>query len=143
MDNSLNNNPESTKKVNSKPRNRGSHELKKRPTSKPFQRENDIYITSKSNFKAQLKQCENILNAGVKDIYLHCLGKAISRGINLALTLVNNSNGVLVYEANTSTIELIDELHPLSDQDDLTIQRRMNSALHIKISRSSDFDVDI
>lgn len=143
MDNSVNNNPESTKKVNSKSRHRVSHELKKRPTSKPFQRENDIYITSKSNFKAQLKQCENILNAGVKDIYLHCLGKAISRGINLALTLVNNSNGVLVYEANTSTIELIDELHPLSDQDDLTIQRRMNSALHIKISRSSDFDVDI
>lgn len=142
MDDSLNNNTDSQKK-DKKPRHRNTHELKKRPTSKPYQRPNDIYITSKSNFKAQLKQCENILNSGVKDIYLHCLGNAISRGINLALTLVNNSNGVLVYEANTSTIELIDELHPLSDQDDLTLQRRMNSALHIRVSRSSDFDVDI
>ncbi|KAL5277621.1 hypothetical protein ACFFRR_002696 [Megaselia abdita] len=122
--------------------NRKNFQHKKRPATKTYQRENDVYITSKTHFKAQLKQCENLLNSGIKDIYLHCLGNSITRGINLALTLVSNSGGALFYEANTSTIELIDEFHPLSDDGDLSIQKRMNSALHIKISRAGDFIID-
>ena len=32
-------------------RSGGNHSMKKRPSSKPYQRANDIYITNKSNFK--------------------------------------------------------------------------------------------
>lgn len=61
----------------------------------------------KLNLQAQLQQCKKILNSDVEDIYLHCVGNAINRGINLALTLIQESNNGFGYEANTSTIEMI------------------------------------
>lgn len=36
-----------------------------------------------------------------------------------------------------------DEYHPLCDNEDISIQRRNNSAIHIKIARNSVYDVDI
>ncbi|XP_037808350.1 ribonuclease P protein subunit p20 [Lucilia sericata] len=116
---------------------------KKKTPPKVNKRQNDIYITTKSNFKAQQKHCEDLLNAGIKEIYLHCLGNAILRGLNLASSLVKDSNDALTYAINTSTIHLIDEYHPLSDADDISIQRRNNSAVHIKIVRNSVYDVDV
>lgn len=58
-------------------------------------------------FQAQQKHCEDLLNSGLKEIYLHCLGNAIIRGLNLALSLVQNSNDALTYAINTSTVHLI------------------------------------
>ncbi|EDV95211.1 GH17693 [Drosophila grimshawi] len=101
----------------------------------------NIYITSKTDFKAQQKRCEDLLNSGAKEIYLHCMGYSITRGINLALRLIQNSEGALSYAINTSTIQLVDELHPLCDEDDITFRKRNNSALHIKIYNSSLFDI--
>lgn len=120
-----------------------NHYQKRKPPPNPRKRQNDIYITTKSNFKAQQKHCKDLLNAGIKEIYLHCLGNAIIRGLNLALNLVDNSNDSLTYDINTSTIQLIDEYHPLCDDEDISIQRRNNSAIHIKIARNSVYDVDI
>ncbi|KAM7350033.1 ribonuclease P protein subunit p20 isoform 2-T2 [Cochliomyia hominivorax] len=80
---------------------------KKKAPPKVNKRQNDIYITTKSNFKVQQKYCEDLLNAGIKEIYLHCLGNAIVRGLNLALNLVQNSNNALTYAINTSTVHLI------------------------------------
>lgn len=58
--------------------------------------------------QAQLKQCQELLETESSgEIYLHCIGNAIKRGITLALTLIQESNNGLAYEANTSTIELV------------------------------------
>lgn len=43
----------------------------------------------------------------IHEVFLHSVGNAIARCINLALTLVQDSNGGLGYEANTSTIQMI------------------------------------
>ncbi|KAH8386397.1 hypothetical protein KR093_000237 [Drosophila rubida] len=101
----------------------------------------NIYITSRTDFRAQQKRCEDLLNSGAKEIFLHCMGYSITRGLNLALRLIANSEGALSYAINTSTIQLLDELHPLCDEDDLTFRQRNNSALHIKIYNSSLFDI--
>lgn len=93
------------------------------------------------SWQAQQKRCEDLLNAGTKEIYLHCMGFSITRGLNLALRLIQNSDGALSYAINTSTIKLVDELHPLCDEDDITFRQRNNSALHIKIFNSSLFDI--
>jgi len=69
------------------------------------------------------------------------MGYSITRGLNLALQLIQNSEGALSYTINTSTIQLVDELHPLCDEDDITFRQRNNSALHIKIFNSSLFDI--
>lgn len=60
--------------------------------------------------QVQMKQCQDLLKSEeAGEIYLHCLGNAIKRGITLALTLVQESNNGLGYEANTSSIDLIGE----------------------------------
>ncbi|XP_017870923.1 PREDICTED: ribonuclease P protein subunit p20 [Drosophila arizonae] len=115
--------------------------VRKLPPRATNDKRNNIYITSKSDFKAQQKRCEDLLNAGTKEIYLHCMGYSITRGLNLALRLIDNSDGALSYAINTSTIKLVDELHPLCDEDDITYRQRNNSALHIKIFNNSLFDI--
>lgn len=72
------------------------------------------FVVAKPNFlspsiQAQLKQCQELLadSEQSSEVYLHCLGNAIKRGINLALTLVQQSDSGLGYEANTSSIDLI------------------------------------
>lgn len=55
-----------------------------------------------------MKQCQELLETEESgEIFLHCLGNAIKRGITLALKLVQESDNGLAYEANTSTIDLI------------------------------------
>lgn len=60
-----------------------------------------------------MKQCQEILASEANgEIFLHCMGNAIKRGITLALKLVQESNNGLGYEANTSTIDLIGRFDP-------------------------------
>ena len=42
----------------------------------------DIYITNKTDFKAQLKRCEYLLRNKTNEIYIHAIGNAINRFIN-------------------------------------------------------------
>lgn len=53
-----------------------------------------------------MKKCEDILNSEKGEVFLHCIGNATSRGINLALKLKEESSNAFNFEANTSTIEL-------------------------------------
>lgn len=60
--------------------------------------------------QAQMSQCRDLLESEANgEIFIHCLGNAINRGITLALKLVEESNNRLGYEANTSSIDLIGE----------------------------------
>lgn len=63
-----------------------------------------------------MKQCQELLydTGSNGEVYLHCLGNAIKRGITLALTLVQESDNAFGYEANTSTIDLIGNSFALS-----------------------------
>lgn len=84
---------------------RQQNNFKKRPPPRAFTRRNDIYVTNKTDFRATLKKCENILNSTEGECFLHCIGNAINRGINLALKLSEEYN--FKFEANTSTINLV------------------------------------
>lgn len=112
------------------------HVLKKRVLPKYFTRENDIYVTYKSDFTFQYKRCLEILNSALGEAFLHCTGRAINRGINLALKIKAEYPEAFDYEVNTSTIAVTDDLHPLKDDDDFSEQRRMNSCLHIRLYRT-------
>lgn len=52
-----------------------------------------------------MKKCEEIVNSEKSEVFLHCIGNAINRGINLALRLADEYS--FSFEANTSTIQLI------------------------------------
>jgi len=49
---------------------------KRLPPSLP-RRPNDIYISNKTAFKAQIERCQQFLDKGESEIYLHSLGAAI------------------------------------------------------------------
>lgn len=132
---------------------RSNSNFKKRAPARSFTRKNDVYVTNKTDFRATLKKCEGILNSEESECFLHCIGNAINRGINLALKLSEEHN--FKFEANTSTINLIgesehvkssiqveqlvssfpDDHHPLNDEDDFLVRKRMNSCLHIRVYR--------
>lgn len=112
------------------------HVVKKRVLPKYYTRENDIYVTYKSDFTFQYKRCLEILNSALGEAFLHCTGRAINQGINLALKIKAEYPEAFDYEVNTSTITVTDDLHPLKDDDDFGEQRRMNSCLHIRLYRT-------
>ncbi|XP_058128912.1 ribonuclease P protein subunit p20 [Anopheles ziemanni] len=113
------------------------HSLHKRVLPKYYTRENDIYVTFNSDFTYQFKSCLDILNSQIGEVFLHCTGRAINRGINLALRVKSEYPDAFEYEVNTSQVAITDDLHPLYDEDDFAVQRRMNSCLHIRIYRTA------
>ena len=117
--------------------------VKKLPKRFPT-RFNDVYVTNKTDFKAQLKKCESILLGLAKaadkavsaqsstELVLHAIGPAINRAINLALSLQSKRPN-LVVNCYTATMVLEDDLIPLMDHLEVTFQHRHLSAIHIKI----------
>lgn len=111
--------------------------LRKRLPRKLPKRRNDVYVNMKTDFRAQLARCQKLLDGGgQREICVHGLGLAINRAINIALQLQASSQGALQLAANTSTVELVDDLEPeeagLGGAEPLT-HTRNNSAIHIKV----------
>ncbi|KAI5945467.1 Ribonuclease P protein subunit p20 [Manis javanica] len=115
--------------------------LRKRLPHRLPRRPNDIYVNMKTDFKAQLARCQKLLDGGARgqnactEIYIHGLGLAINRAINIALQLQAGSFGSLQVAANTSTVELVDELEPETDAQEPLTRIRNNSAIHIRVFR--------
>lgn len=108
-------------------------EVRKRLPSKLPQRKIDVYITRKTNFNSQMARCSKLFDEGEKEIYIHGLGAAVNRAITLALELIEKSGGTLCQSVETSTVKLIDDIEPLTDEGEHHTRTRTNSAIHIRI----------
>ncbi|XP_047351764.1 ribonuclease P protein subunit p20 [Vespa velutina] len=113
----------------------GNYILRKRQPKLIRQVNRDIYVTNKTDFKAQISKCEKLLNIGVSEIIIHGLGAAIDRACNLALQLKEIHHNSLDLDIKTSTAELIDDFEPLNDDYDYKVKMRRNSAIHIRVFR--------
>ena len=115
-----------------------SHARRKRPPKRlaHAQRLNDVYVNRRSDFVSQLARCRKLLDQGVNVLNIHGLGAAINRAINLALQLKETHSETLEVSATTSTVEVTDDLEPLTDADDYHTQTRHVSALHITLYRT-------
>ncbi|KAG8428968.1 hypothetical protein GDO86_018685 [Hymenochirus boettgeri] len=107
----------------------------RRPAPRPPRGPNDIYVNTKTDFRAQLGRCRQLLGAGVhKELNIHGLGLAIGRAINLALQLQVSHPGTLQISTSTSTVELVDDLEPEGGEDmEPGARNRNNSAIHIRV----------
>lgn len=103
-------------------------------SSRPTQRQNDVYITEKTNFKAQEKKCQTILDS-CNEVIIHGLGKAVNRAINLALQLKERGLGTIQMCSQTSSVNLTDDLIPDTDDGEEKTLYRSNSAIHIRLYR--------
>ncbi|KAL0838679.1 hypothetical protein ABMA28_016750 [Loxostege sticticalis] len=127
---------EESKKKNNKRPNK-NYAVKKRLPIRPVEGDNVIFITKKTNFKAQLDKCCDLLTKGEKEIILHGLGAAIQRCCNLALQLEILFSGTCQIEVNTGTVDLVDDLEPLTDDLDFGAQVRHSSSIHIRVFRTA------
>jgi len=135
---------------------------KRLPPTLP-KRNSDVYVTNKTNFKAQLVRCQRLIDEGIKIsntssdnqaakndscdknvlVYLHAIGAAIPRALNLALQLQRNYGSRVVLDTATSTVELTDDFEPVYSDNanykpkETITHTRYNSAIHIKISHVS------
>ncbi|XP_059052191.1 ribonuclease P protein subunit p20 [Achroia grisella] len=114
-----------------------NYAVKKRLPLRPIDGNNVIFITKKTNFKAQLDKCCDLLTKGEKEIILHGLGAAIQRCCNLALQLEILFSGTCQIEVNTGTVDLVDDLEPLTDDFDFGTQVRHTSSVHIRVFRTA------
>ncbi|KAI8514988.1 ribonucleases P/MRP protein subunit pop7 [Branchiostoma belcheri] len=119
------------------PMDEEEYQLRKRLPRKLPKRKNDIYVNMQSNFKGQLERAQRILDAGSNEVFIHGLGHAINRAINIALQLKARGLGTIEVSTNTSTVELIDDLYPENEDVSSEVQSRNNSAVHIRVFRLS------
>ncbi|KAF4521043.1 hypothetical protein B566_EDAN008115 [Ephemera danica] len=107
--------------------------LKRRnPSSHLLRKKNDVYVDSKIPLKILFQTCEKLLDTET-EIIVHGLGAAIVNTINLALLLQQQHINTLQISVNTSTVELIDDIQPEADAFETETQKRLNSAVHIRI----------
>lgn len=108
--------------------------LRKRlPRSLPREH-NDVYITRKTPFKVQLNRCQDILDSS-EVAYVHGLGAAVSRAVNVALAIQKNNCGSVDLDVRTATVNLVDDID-YADEDRIpSVQTRPNSVVHIKLFR--------
>ncbi|XP_020900146.1 ribonuclease P protein subunit p20-like [Exaiptasia diaphana] len=112
-----------------------SFSMKKRTPQRSPKKKNDIYINRKTDFKAQLERCQKLLDSSHQEVWIHGLGAAINRAINLALQLKHRGMGTIETSALTSSVELIDDFEPLDDEHESHSKVRTNSAIHIRVYR--------
>lgn len=129
-------NKEETKKKFKRNPNK-HYAIKKRLPVRPIDGDNVVFITKKTNFKAQLDKCCDLLTKGEKEIILHGLGAAIQRCCNLALQLEILFSGTCQIEVNTGTVDVVDDLEPLTDDLDFGAQVRHSSSIHIRVFRTA------
>lgn len=109
--------------------------VRKRLPIKCPRRKNDIYVTRKTPFAAQLERCQKLLESGESEIFIHGLGAAVSRAIHLALQIKNKCKGSVDVDVKTSTVNLCDDLIPEVDHVDADWKTRNCSAIHIRVFR--------
>eukprot|EP01117_Protostelium_nocturnum_P018238 TRINITY_DN759_c0_g1_i1.p1 TRINITY_DN759_c0_g1~~TRINITY_DN759_c0_g1_i1.p1 ORF type:complete len:138 (-),score=31.69 TRINITY_DN759_c0_g1_i1:248-661(-) len=108
---------------------------------RPHSKKNDIFISRSCSFTAQYRRAIELLEEE-SFIEIHGLGASMERTIRLAKLIqknkkikIGNSIGDLLLSPTTSTVILVDEYHPLSDNLLPTAKERSNSAIHIKIMK--------
>jgi len=108
--------------------------LRKRlPRSLPREH-NDVYVTRKTPFKVQLDRCQDLLDSG-EVVYVHGLGAAVSRAINVALAIKTNNCGSVDLDVRTATVNLVDDIDYVDEDRIPSVQTRPNSVVHIKLFR--------
>ncbi|GFN85610.1 ribonuclease p protein subunit p20 [Plakobranchus ocellatus] len=113
------------------------YSLRKRLPPRLPLRANDVYVSERTHFKAQESKCQRLLDSG-NEVIIHGLGKAVNRAINLALQLQAKGTGTVQLAVQTSSVELTDDLIPETDDGEARTSSRNNSAVHIRVFRSSD-----
>ncbi|VDM62310.1 unnamed protein product [Angiostrongylus costaricensis] len=82
-----------------------------------------------------MKRVEEMLNNKEAEIYIHGLGSSLNRAMVLAIEVQKTLTDAISLNLTTSTVNVTDDLFPLSDEFEMGIRNRPLSAIHIHIRR--------
>ena len=74
-------------------------------------------------------RCQKLIDGGESEVYLHALGAAIPRALNLALKVKKFYGEQVSLDTATSTVELTDDFQRISNSN----EQRYNSGVYIKL----------
>jgi ribonuclease P/MRP protein subunit RPP20 len=94
---------------------------------------NDIYVNKQSDFKFQLERAQKLLDSGWNEVFIHGLGAAINRAVNLALQLEQEGHGSIQISAQTSSTQVVDDFRPLDEEQESYSETRTKSSIKIKV----------
>ena len=112
------------------------YELVKRRPPKNSRSKNDVYISQRSSFKAQLQKVKKLFESGQTEVVLHGLGAAIERVVSLALKLEEEAQPLLKLAVTHDSMQVVDELKCVSEAGSSKTQCRKTPVIHIKIFKT-------
>ncbi|VDL74796.1 unnamed protein product [Nippostrongylus brasiliensis] len=89
----------------------------------------------KTSISNTLKRIEEMLHNKENEIYIHGLGASLNRAMVLALEVQKTFTDAISLNVTTSTVNVTDDLFPLSDEYEMGIRNRPLSAIQIHICR--------
>ena len=122
-------------KLNEKP-GQNFERQRRAPQHKTPKRKNDIYVNKQSDFKFQLERAQKLLDSGHNEVFIHGLGAAINRAVNLALQLEQRGHGSIQISAETSSTQVVDDFRPLDDDQESYSETRTKSSISIKVYKT-------
>ena len=77
-----------------------------------------------------------LISSGENEVYLHALGAAIPRALNLALKVKKNYGDRVTLDTATNTVELTDDFERVDESSTTGGQSRtrLNSGVYVKIN---------
>ena len=103
------------------------------PQKQTPKQKNDIYVNKQSDFKCQLERAQKLLDSGYNEIFIHGLGAAINRAVNLALQLKERGHGSIEISAQTSSTQVVDDFRSLDEEQESYSETRTKSSIKIKV----------
>ena len=103
------------------------------PQRQTPKQKNDIYVNKQSDFKFQLARAQKLLDSGWNEVFIHGLGAAINRAVNLALQLEQEGHGSIQISAQTSSTQVVDDFRPLDEEQESYSETRTKSSIKIKV----------
>lgn len=123
-------------KLKDKDSNSSKSKIQKRePTKSKNNSLSNVYVNTQSSLRSQIEKCEKLLKQE-DEIIVHGLGSAVPIAINLALQLNVLHSNTLSLDVNTSTVKLVDDIEPTSEDGEYKTQVRNNSSVHIRIKHN-------
>ncbi|KAK6044251.1 hypothetical protein COOONC_18244 [Cooperia oncophora] len=119
------------------------YEIKKRQPQKPsgiLTGRNHFYVTKKTSISSTMKRIEEMLHNKETEIYIHGLGSSLNRAMVLALEVQKNFTDAVSLNVTTSTVNVTDDLFPLSDEFEMGV-RLFSCGSLLRRLPDSKFDV--
>lgn len=115
-----------------------SYSISKRVPLRRESSRSDVYVTRSTRMGALKQRCISRLDRS-GSVSIHAMGAAITKACDLALAVQSQSNGHVVLDTKTDSVQVFDDYTPLKPNLPMVTKRRIKSAVHITITTTPQY----